>query len=278
MATAEGKQKIFMAQAFPSQAVVVEDISFSGSVADVSARKICEALFTQLVKKAAGVDGVSFKALRLLWRWADDRVVSLVQGCIRMGYYPCTWKTVKGILLRKQGKPTYIAAKSYRVISLLNCLGKAVEKTIATWIASFCERGDVFHRGQFGCRQGRGTSDTVAQLVAKVERAWAAKRTALVLLLDVKGAFDRVDKTHLLKRMVQVGIAGDIVRWAYSFLSLRRNMLVIDGRTERPALSRSACHKAHQCRRYSLSYLSVPSSNGWKIDTRPFKPSHLLMT
>jgi hypothetical protein len=67
--------------------------------------------------------------------------------------------------------------------------------------------------------------------VAKVEKAWGTKRTALALLLDVKGAFDRVDKTQLLKRMVQVGIAGNIVRWVGSFLSDRRAMLVIDGRT-----------------------------------------------
>ena len=138
--------------------------------------------------------------------------MSLVQGCIRTGYHPCTWKTAKGILLRKQGKPTYTAAKAYRIISLLSCLGKVVEKAIATWIASFCEKENVFHTGQFGCRRGRGTSDAVAQLVAKVEKAWAAKRTALALLLDVKGAFDRVDKTHLLKRMTQVGVASNIVR------------------------------------------------------------------
>ena len=212
MATAEEKEEIFMAQAFPSQAVVVRDISFPDSAADVSACEIRQALFTQVVKKAPGVDGISFRALRLLWRWAEDRVISLVRGCIRKGFHPCTWKTAKGILLRKQGKPTYIAAKAYRVISLLSCLGKVVEKVIATWITNFCEKEDTFHRGQFGCRQGRGTSDVVAQLVAKVEKAWGTKRTALALLLDVKGAFDRVDKTQLLRRMTQVGIAGNIVR------------------------------------------------------------------
>ena len=212
VATAEEKEEIFMAQAFPSQAVVVGDASFPDSVAEVSAREVREALFTQAVKKAPGVDGIGFRALRLLWRWAEERVVSLVRGCIRIGYHPCTWKTAKGILLRKQGKPTYTAAKAYRVISLLSCLGKVVEKAVATWITNFCEKEDTFHRGQFGCRQGRGTSDVVAQLVAKVEKAWGTKRTALALLLDVKGAFDRVDKTQLLRRMTQVGIAGNIVR------------------------------------------------------------------
>jgi retron-type reverse transcriptase len=197
----------------------------------VSAREVREALFAQSVKKAPGVDGIGFKALRLLWRWAEDRVVSLVQGCIRMGYHPCTWKTAKGILLRKQGKPTYTIAKAYRIISLLSCFGKVVEKVVATWIASFCEKNDVFHRGQFGCRRGRSTLDAVAQLVAKVKNTWVKKRTALALLLDVRGAFDRVDKRQLLKQMTQVGMAGNMIRWVDSFLSDRRAMLVIDGRT-----------------------------------------------
>jgi retron-type reverse transcriptase len=197
----------------------------------VSADEVREALFVQSVKKAPGVNGIGFKALRLLWRWAEDRIVALIQGCVRTGYHPCTWKTAKSILLRKQGKPTYTIAKAYRVISLLSCLGKVVERALATWIASFCETREIFHRGQFGCRQGRGTSDAVAQLVTKVENAWVKKRTALALLLDVKGAFDRVNKKHLLNRMVQVGMAGNIVRWVDSFLSDRRAMLVIDGRT-----------------------------------------------
>lgn len=219
-----------MAQAFPPQAVEDEDIQIPDTSAGVSAEQVCGALFTQAVNKAPGIDGIGFKALRLLWRWAEDRVVALVQGCIRTGYHPCTWKAAKGILLRKQGKPTYSVAKAYRVISLLNCLGKVVERAVATWIASYCETNDIFHRGQFGCRRSRGTSDAVAQLVAKIENAWSQKRVALALLLDVKGAFDRVNKQILISRMIQVGIAGNIVRWVDSFLSDRRAVLVIDGR------------------------------------------------
>jgi hypothetical protein len=111
-----------------------------------------------------------------------------------MGYHPYTWKTAKGILLRKQGKPTYTITKAYRIISLLSCFGKVVEKVVATWIVSFCEKNDVFYRGQFSYRRGRSTLDAVAQLVAKVENTWVKKRTTLTLLLDVRGAFDRVDK------------------------------------------------------------------------------------
>lgn len=220
-----------MAQAFPLQPGEDGDIVIPDTRASVRACEVREALFSQSVKKAPGLDGVSFEALRLLWGWAEERMVALVRGCITTGYHPCAWKTAKGVLLRKQGKPTYAVAKAYRVISLLNCLGKVVERAAATWIASYCETNDIFHQGQFGCRRGRGSSDAVAQLVSRVEYAWAKKRTSLTLLLDVKGAFDRVNRKQLLKRMVQVGIAGNIVRWVDSFLSNRRALLVIDGRT-----------------------------------------------
>jgi retron-type reverse transcriptase len=103
---------------------------------------------------------------------------------------------------------------------------------VASSIASFCEKNETFHRGHFGYRQKRSTSDAVAQLVAKVEKAWNEQRIALPLLLDVKGAFDKVNKRQLLKRMVRVGVADNIVRLVDSFLSDQRAMLVIDGKTE----------------------------------------------
>lgn len=71
-ATAEEKEKIFFEQAFPSQSRVGGETAFPNPVADVSAKEIREALFAQSVKKAPGVDGIGFKALRLLWRWAED--------------------------------------------------------------------------------------------------------------------------------------------------------------------------------------------------------------
>jgi hypothetical protein len=230
-ATAEEREGIFMAQAFPPQPPDNGDIQTPDTEIRIRACEIREALFAQSVKKAPGLDGLGFKALRLLWVWAEKRIVALVRGCIGTGYHPRAWKAAKGVLLRKQGQPTYTVAKAYRVISLLSCFGKVVEKTVATWIASFCKTNNVFHQGHFGCRRARGTSDAVAQLVSRVENAWSKKRIALALLLDVKGAFDRVNKKQLFKRMVQAGIAGNIVRWVDSFLSDRRALLVIDGRT-----------------------------------------------
>jgi hypothetical protein len=100
-----------------------------------------QALFSQSIKKAPGVDKLNFRAIRLLWEWESTRIVALVRQCFRLGVHPQTWKTARGILLRKPNKTKeeYSLVKAYRVISLINCLGKVVEKLAAEAIATHCE-------------------------------------------------------------------------------------------------------------------------------------------
>jgi hypothetical protein len=81
------------------------------------------------------------------------------------------WKKAKGILLRKLNKSDYFIAKSYRVISLLNYLGKVAEKVAVTAIANFCEINELLHEGKFGYRKQRSAIDAVAKLIYTIEKA-----------------------------------------------------------------------------------------------------------
>ena len=66
-------------------------------------------------------------------------------------------------------------AKSYRTISLLNCLGKVVERAAAELLSRHCEGGDTLHSGQFGARGRRFAVETVDTLITWVEEAWGRK-------------------------------------------------------------------------------------------------------
>ena len=90
----------------------------------------------------------------------------------RLGLRPPVWKVAKGILLRKPNKPGYTAVKAYRVISLLNCLGKVVEKIAADAVARHCETTGVLHQGQMGSRKQQSAIDAVACLIQNTHEAW----------------------------------------------------------------------------------------------------------
>lgn len=105
----------------------------------VTQETVARALLCQSIKKAPGPDMHNFRALRLIWTWDSLRITSLVQQTIRLQYHPRSWRHAKGILMQKPNKRDRILAKSYRVISLLNCLGKVVERLVAEMLSQFCE-------------------------------------------------------------------------------------------------------------------------------------------
>jgi len=57
------------------------------------------------------------------------------------------------VVISKPNTPDYGVPKASKVITLLNCLEKVVEKVAANAIADECERKQVLHDGQFVCRK-----------------------------------------------------------------------------------------------------------------------------
>jgi hypothetical protein len=184
----------------------------------------------QSVLKAPAPDRLGFKAIRLLWKWDSQRIIALVKTCFRLGIHPIAWKEARGVVIPKPNKPDYGIAKSYTVITWLNCLGKVVEKVAANAIAGECERKRLLHDRQFGCSKSRTAIDAVGRLRKKVEQAWMRRKTVAVLLMDVKGAFPHVTKGNLIKRMVEMGFEADLVRWVESFKEERQVIMSMDGK------------------------------------------------
>jgi hypothetical protein len=171
---------------------------------------------------------LGFKAIRLLWEWDSRRIIGIVKMSCRLGIHPRVWKEAKGVVIPKPNKPDYGVTKAYRVITLLNCLGKVVEKVAANAIAEQCEHRGLHQDGQCGCRKRRSAIDAVGRLMKRVEEVWAWGNTAAVLLMDVKGAFPHVAKGNLISKMEEMGFEADLVRWVENFMEERKVIMSMD--------------------------------------------------
>jgi len=54
-----------------------------------------------------------------------------MQRCLTAGYHPKQWRKAIAVALRKPNKPDYSNPWAYRLITLLECLGKILEKIVA---------------------------------------------------------------------------------------------------------------------------------------------------
>ncbi len=80
---------------------------------------------------APGPSQISWPILKWLWPTLSAHITNLFNGCLAHAFHPSLWKHAMVQVIPKLGKSDYFAPKSYHPISLLDCLGKLLEKAIA---------------------------------------------------------------------------------------------------------------------------------------------------
>ena len=93
-----------------------------------SPTEVCKAIAELKVSKAPGPNGVPNRALRNLPRKAITFLTKVFNAVLKWQHYPAVWKHARVISLRKPGKDPTLPS-SYRPISLLDTVGKLIEKS-----------------------------------------------------------------------------------------------------------------------------------------------------
>ena len=185
-------------------------------------------------RKAPGPDEVSADMLKKLSETAQRRVLDTINHSLRTGDVPESWRTGNIIPLLKAGKnPEEL--KSYRPVTLTSHMCKITERMIVHRVIYAV--GDRLQSGQFGFRQGRSTMDAIARLVDFVTETlneyhmkeyYPVFNRAASILVDFSSAFDTIDHSMVIKRLLYLRVPAYEVRWIRNFLCNRRNYVTVD--------------------------------------------------
>src|SRR5438046_10762906 len=103
------------------------------------------------------------------------------------------------MIIKKFNKENYSDFKSYRVISLLNCLDKISKKIIAERLSYFAEITDLLHFDQINNRKQKSVIDAAISLLSDIEINKHDRKLTSVLFLDIKDAYDHLNKSEMIK-------------------------------------------------------------------------------
>jgi ribonuclease HI len=182
--------------------------------------------------KTPGPDSITQEIIRHAYEAIPDIFHTLYSSLLRIGYHPACWKEATGAILKKPKKLDYSIPKAYRVISLLNCLGKVSERIIAQRLSYLAETTNLLFPTQIGGRQKKSAIDAAFLLTTEVEKNKREGRKSSAVFLDVKGAFDHVSKNRLLDSLKELELPLCLIAWLFAFLSHRRLRLSFDGQTQ----------------------------------------------
>ncbi|KAL9561254.1 hypothetical protein ACKAV7_014609 [Fusarium commune] len=145
----------------------------------------------------------------------------LFERCLTIGHHPKPFKEAEVVMIAKSGRRDLTEPRAWRPISLLSCLGKGLERLIARRLAWAAVHYSVLHPQQAGALPKRSATDLVTALIHDIEEAFARKKVATLVTMDVQGAFDTVMCNRLVLRLREQGWPDHLARWAGSFMGGR---------------------------------------------------------
>ena len=200
---------------------------------DLDDTEVKRAIFSSSAKKAPGPDQVGFLLIQKAYQTIPDIFNKVYKTLFRDGVHPNCWKESIGIILSKPNKPDYTIPKAYRVISLLNCLGKVLEKLFASRLAYLANTGNLLNSTQLGGRKQRSAVDTALLLLHYIQQhKKGSSSITTTVLLDIKGAFDHVKEDKLLQILHELQLPDNLISWVSSFLTNRKIQLAFEGQIQ----------------------------------------------
>ena len=186
-------------------------------------------LLKQSSSKFCSIDPVPTKLVKDCSDILTPLIRDIVNLCLRDGL-PDTLKTaiIKPILKKPNLDPETL--KNYRPISNLAFLSKVVEKVVAERLIEHMQMNNLQEPLQSAYKHLHSTETALLKVQDHILRNLDQGKGVVLLLLDLRAAFDTVDHGLLLKTLeTTMGIKGQCLQWLTSYLEHRQQSVSIGG-------------------------------------------------
>ncbi|MCG8111690.1 MAG: reverse transcriptase family protein, partial [Candidatus Thiodiazotropha taylori] len=189
-----------------------------------------------LKKKACSPDLVSPHLLRGASVLAEPLSILFNRSLVN-GYFPPPWKDANVIPIHKKDDKSI--PSNYRPISLLSLVGKAMERCIHKHLYNYAIENEILTPLQSGFIKGDSTTFQLIHTYHSFCEAVDSGKEVRTIFCDISKAFDRVWHRGLLHKLSSIGCSNSVVRWFLSYLSGRKQRVVINGQASEWATIRA---------------------------------------
>ena len=187
--------------------------------------------------KSCGPSSVSTNLLKNNANILCNPLKIIINNSFREGKFPDLLKIASVCPIYKKGDRN--KCENYRPISLLSNLSKLFERAMHTRLYSFLDSNNSLYELQFGFRHKFSTNHALLSITDKIRDNLDNKTFSCGVFVDLEKAFDTVNHNILLKKLEHYGIRGPALSWFTSYLSSRKQLVVLDGLSS--SLSKISC-------------------------------------
>ena len=189
--------------------------------------EVSDTIKTLDISKSEGPNGIPSKILHMLVKDISPLLADLFNLSFSAGAFPSTLKTAKIIPIHK--KLSKENCSNYRPISILSNIDKILERLMYNRLYKFLESNNIIYHLQFGFRKNFSTTLALLDITDNIKQEIDKGNFGCGIFIDFQKAFDTVDHTILLKKLLHYGIRGTAQQWFQSYLTGRNQYVSING-------------------------------------------------
>ena len=205
---------------------VTQDNAFLNRIS-ITPAEVNSVLQTLKLGKSSGPDTINNRILKELATPLSQLLCDFFNYSLIQCVCPNTCKEANVSLLFKKDDPSLTI--NYRPISLLNTIGKKMEKIIHKHLFNFFKEQNAITCLQSGFVPRDSTTNQLVEMYNVFCKALDEGKEVRAIFCDISKAFDRVWHKGLLFKLKNVGISGCLLQWLSSYLSGRKQRVVIPG-------------------------------------------------
>ena len=179
------------------------------------------------MQAAPGPDGIPAICLKMCKGPISRMLNKIFQSSYAHSEVPDDLKLAFVTPIHKGGTRTEPA--NFRPVSLTSHIIKTLERVIRKDLVRYLEANGKMDPNQHGSRTGRSTLSQLLEQQDEILNMIENGENADMVFLDFAKAFDKCDHGILLQKLKSLGIKGRLGRWIHSFLSDRKQRVVVRG-------------------------------------------------
>lgn len=173
-------------------------------------------------KKAPGLDQITNTALRFLPKCSILTLTKIINGCLKISYFPSAWKIASIITISKP-KKNHQQPVNFHSTALLYTLSKIYERIILDKLQTHLVH--KIRAEQYAFRPGHSSMLQLTKLIDEISLNLSQKVQTAAIFLDVEKAFYSVWHDGFLYKLLKFLKLFEVIE---SFLSNRQFKVKID--------------------------------------------------
>ena len=173
------------------------------------------------MKNKSDTDGnISSITMKLAFKCIGDYLIRIYNNLLMQGLCPDEWKVSTIVPIPK----VKIVNKyeDLRPINMLPEYEKILERVVKQQVVWYLENNSIITDCQYGFREQKSCELAIQNAVCSWKQDISIGKKIGVIFIDLKRAFETIDRVRLVQKMEKYGIKGTVKTWFERYLSNRR--------------------------------------------------------